>query len=133
MTAISLYATTQQVFNIVNPKTFHWTADLLPALRSAGLLFSEVDQREWIRRLRASNPDPAANPTIKLVEFFASKYDNDETKRKPLDHATTGMDTLSPTLSLAPALPPELVNRFVEKFLQTSWARNGALHSSLET
>ena len=62
-------------FNVVNPRTFHWTKDLLPALRTVGLEFREVDQREWIKLLRKSNPDPKVNPTIKLVEFFAAKYD----------------------------------------------------------
>ncbi|KAL2415810.1 Non-canonical non-ribosomal peptide synthetase ascB [Exophiala dermatitidis] len=113
----------QRVFNVVNPKTFHWTRDLLPALRAAGLSFEEVDQREWIRRLRASNPDPVANPTIKLVEFFASKYDNDVIKRKSLDYVTTETVKLAPVLATVPALSTELVKKFVHHFLETSWTR----------
>lgn len=119
---VSLSPTTQRVFNIVNPRIFHWTSDLLPALRSAGLSFTEVGQREWISRLRASNPDPEANPTIKLVEFFAKKYDNDVTRRKNFEYTTSTAEGLSSALGSVPALSTELVTKFVKKFLQTSWA-----------
>jgi hypothetical protein len=34
--------------------------------------------------LRDSNPDPVQNPTVKLLEFFAEKYDNDRPGRKNL-------------------------------------------------
>ena len=119
---ISLSHSTQTVFNIVNPKFFHWTRDLLPALRDTGLLtFTEVSQREWVRLLRASNPDPVANPTIKLVEFFAGKYDNDVTKRKNMEYVTAASEEISPSLSNVPALSTELVRKFVEQFLKTSW------------
>lgn len=122
MMDISLSATTHSVFNIVNPRTFHWARDLLPALRAAGLSFAEVGQREWIRLLRVSNPDPEANPTIKLVDFFASKYDNDVTKRKKLDYATATAEQISSSLGSASALSTELVRKFVDRFLTTSWA-----------
>ena len=119
---ISLSATTQAVFNVVNPKTFHWTKDLLPALHRSGLKFEEVGQREWIRRLRASNPNPEENPTIKLVEFFAGKYDNDITKRKNLNYITAMAELISPELSRVPALSSDLIEKFVQHFLKTSWA-----------
>ncbi|KAJ4308179.1 hypothetical protein N0V84_012249 [Fusarium piperis] len=48
--------------NITNPKTSDWTQDLLPALRNAGLVFDELEPKEWVQRLRASTPDPKANP-----------------------------------------------------------------------
>ena len=119
---ISLSSTKQSVFNVVNPHTFHWTRDLLPELRTVGLSFDEVGQREWVRRLRASNPDPELNPTIKLVEFFASKYDNDVTKRKNLNYVTATGEQISPELVQVPALSSELVKKFVDHFLKTSWA-----------
>lgn len=121
--AISLSNTTDAVFNVINPRTFHWTNDLLPALRQAGLSFAEVDQREWIRRLRASNPNPALNPTMKLVEFFAKKYDNDLTRRKNLNYVTSRAEEISQELGSVPSLSPELVKKFVGHFLKTSWAR----------
>ncbi|KIX95558.1 uncharacterized protein Z520_08678 [Fonsecaea multimorphosa CBS 102226] len=119
---MSLSSTTKSVFNIVNPRTFHWTKELLPALHSAGLSFAEVNQREWIRHLRASNPDPEQNPTIKLVEFFANKYDNDVTKRKNFNYVTTTAEQVSPELGIVPALSADLVKKFVGHFLKTSWA-----------
>lgn len=109
-------------FNIVNPRSFHWTGDLLPALRAAGLQFEEVGQREWVARLRKSNPDPEVNPTIKLVEFFASKYDNDVTKRRSLGYETRKTEAAAPVLSHVPALQSDLVQKFVRRFLSTSWA-----------
>ena len=118
---ISLSASDAIVFNLVNPQTFHWTRDLIPELRLAGLSFTEVDQRDWIRRLRESNADPEANPTIKLAEFFASKYDNETVRRSPV-YDTLGSELLSPALASVPALAPELVSKFVKHFLATSWA-----------
>ena len=123
---VSLSSTTQQIFNVVNPNTFHWTRDLLPALRSAGLSFEEVGQREWIKRLRASDPDPTANPTIKLLEFFASKYDNDVTKTKTLGYDTAAAQSLSSALTSVPKLSPHLVSKFVKHFLATSWSPRNA-------
>ncbi|KAL4937579.1 hypothetical protein BDV06DRAFT_215762 [Aspergillus oleicola] len=71
----------QPIYNIISPHPFHWTTHLLPLLHSAGLEFEEIDQRAWIKRLRESIPDPVQNPPIKLVDFFAGKYDNDEPKK----------------------------------------------------
>ncbi|KAI1485453.1 hypothetical protein F5X96DRAFT_659867 [Biscogniauxia mediterranea] len=41
-------------------------------LRRAGLEFDEVEPREWVHRLRASNPDPRANPPIRPSSFWTS-------------------------------------------------------------
>ncbi|RSL93454.1 hypothetical protein CEP52_013235 [Fusarium oligoseptatum] len=106
--------------NITNPKTFDWTQDLLPALRNAGLTFDELEPKEWVQRLRASNSDPTANPPIKLVDFFASKYDKDEfTPSKAF--ATKKACELSPSLANAGVLDQDFVNKFVSYFLETSW------------
>jgi hypothetical protein len=72
------------VYHVQNPQVFHWTHDLLPALHNAGLDFEVVSQREWVTRLRMSEKDPEKNPTIKLLDFFAEKYDNDRPGRKGL-------------------------------------------------
>ena len=89
----------QTVYHIQNPRLFHWTRDLLPALRKAGLDFETVSQREWIRRLReSSDSDPIENPTIKLLDFFARKYDNDGPARKGLVFETRETERASPTL-----------------------------------
>ena len=72
------------VYHVQNPRVFHWTHDLLPVLHNAGLDFEVVSQREWVKRLRMSEKDPKKNPTIKLLDFFAEKYDNDRPGRKGL-------------------------------------------------
>ncbi|KAL1616401.1 putative NRPS-like protein biosynthetic cluster [Neofusicoccum ribis] len=76
------------VYHVQNSRTFAWTEDLLPALREAGLRFEVVGQREWVRRVREGEQDPRKNPTVKLVDFFAEKYDNDRPGRKGLVFAT---------------------------------------------
>ena len=72
------------VYHVQNSRLFHWTKDLLPALKDAGLEFETVSQREWVQRLRNSEKDPEKNPTIKLLDFFAEKYDNDKPGRMGL-------------------------------------------------
>ncbi|RKK91850.1 hypothetical protein BFJ68_g16078 [Fusarium oxysporum] len=109
--------------NVTNPKSFDWTRDLLPALRQAGLTFDELEPKEWVQRLRASNPDPAANPPIKLVDFFASKYDKDEfSPSKPF--TTSKACALSPALANSSVLNQAFVNKFVEYFSNSSWKLN---------
>ena len=56
----------------------------MPALRNAGLKFETVSQREWVRRLRNSEKDPKKNPTMKLLDFFVEKYDNEKPGRSGL-------------------------------------------------
>ncbi|KAK4150503.1 male sterility protein [Chaetomidium leptoderma] len=118
---ISLSDTGTVVANVTNPKLFGWTEHLLPALRTAGLEFDEVEPKEWVRRLRESNPDPEANPPIKLVEFFASKYDRDEFSPSKI-FATDVACRLSPALADAPVLSNDLVSKFVTYFRSTAWA-----------
>lgn len=77
------------VYQVQNPCLFHWTRDLLPALQRAGLVFRIVEQREWVQLLREADPDPVKNPTFKLLDFFANKYDNDMPGRKGLSFDTT--------------------------------------------
>ena len=86
------------VYHVQNPRLFHWTEDLLPALREAGLSFETVPQREWVARLRNSEPDPTKNPTVKLLDFFTNKYDNDNMERKALVFLTEKTASASVTL-----------------------------------
>lgn len=72
------------VFHVQNPTTVRWTEDILPAIAAAGLTFEIVGQREWVQRLRDGEQDPKLNPTIKLLDFFAEKYDNDRPGRSGL-------------------------------------------------
>lgn len=118
---ISLSDAPASVVNVVNHQTFHWTRDLLPALHKAGLEFEELGQKEWVERLRKSNPDPVANPPIKLLDFFASKYDNDRPSKR-LEYDTSHARSLSRSLAGAPVLDQSLVDKFVQHFLKTSWS-----------
>ncbi|KAF7555248.1 hypothetical protein G7Z17_g2275 [Cylindrodendrum hubeiense] len=69
------------VYHLQNPTTVRWTEDVLPAMAAAGLQFEIVGQRDWVQRLRDGEQDPKLNPTIKLLDFFAEKYDNDKPGR----------------------------------------------------
>ncbi|EME44394.1 hypothetical protein DOTSEDRAFT_88564 [Dothistroma septosporum NZE10] len=100
-------------FNLVNHGTFHWTHDLLPLLRNVGVEFEEANQREWIRRLRASNPDAVVNPPIKLVDFFAGKYDSEE-KQGSLTYDTTAARECSEALREVKIIDRELVGKVVD-------------------
>lgn len=108
------------VANVTNAKTFDWTSDLLPALRMAGLQFDEVEPKEWVRQLRASNQDPLANPPVKLVDFFAAKYDRDSFPPSRT-YETSIARSFSPSLDNAPALDCAFVAKFVRHFQATAW------------
>ena len=120
---ISLSNSLETFFNVVNPNSFHWTQDLLPNLKQAGLSFEKVSQREWIKRLRASDSNVERNPTYKLLEFFASKYDKEPIEGKGgLDYVTGNVEALSPAVRECPALTQDLVSNFVKQFMATSWS-----------
>lgn len=72
--------------------------------------FEDMEQREWIRRLRASDPDPAVSQPIKLLGFSAGKYDNGE-KKTPLRYDTTIARECSSALREVAMLDAELVAR----------------------
>ena len=103
------------VFNIVNPKSFHWTWDLLLLLRETGLHFNVEDRREWLRRLRAM-PDPVKNPPHKLIDFFEAKYESDSLAR-PVMYASEKTLAASPALKHVPALDQEMVSRAIQYIL----------------
>lgn len=86
------------VYHVQNSRTFRWTEDLLPALQRAGLKFEVLPKRQWVQRLRESEQDPVKNPTIKLVDFFANKYDNDNPGRSGLSFAMDKTEASSPSL-----------------------------------
>ncbi|KAI1394167.1 L-aminoadipate-semialdehyde dehydrogenase [Hypoxylon trugodes] len=88
----------EEVYHVLNPTLFSWCNDLLPALRAAGLEFETVPQREWVRRLRESEQDPQKNPTIKLLDFYTEKYDNDAAGRSGLVFETQTTAKYSETI-----------------------------------
>ncbi|KAL1653329.1 putative NRPS-like protein biosynthetic cluster [Didymella pomorum] len=120
VTEISLSKAEAIVANVTNAKTFSWTDDLLPALRQAGLEFDEVEPKEWVERLRNSSDDVVANPTFKLVDFFASKYDKD-TFGPIRTYETAVARQFSPALNNAPVLDASFVKTFVDQFKSSAW------------
>ena len=129
---ISLSGSTDVVFNLVNSNAFHWTADLLPRLREAGLAFTEVDQIEWLKELRQSSQDPAVNPTIKLLDFYEAKYGIAQTKRVPV-YDTSNAEKLSPALQAAGALPPHLITKMVHNFIYPMWRTQENVHEVVKS
>ncbi|KAL4804262.1 hypothetical protein BDV18DRAFT_166093 [Aspergillus unguis] len=113
----ALSPTGEEVLNFTNPTLNHWTHDLLPLLKQAGLAFDAVPKREWLARLR-SKSDPLQNPPIKLLDFFASKYDNDLPPRVLL-YDTKKSQSIAPSLHNAAGLTTEVVTKFVQRFRQT--------------
>ncbi|KAL3464342.1 hypothetical protein BJX64DRAFT_286473 [Aspergillus heterothallicus] len=89
----------QTVYHVQNAKTFRWTEDLLPALKKAGLDFEILPKREWVQRLREGEQDPKKNPAVKLLDFFAEKYDNDSMGRSGLSFEMQKSEAASPALN----------------------------------
>ncbi|KAE8148866.1 hypothetical protein BDV25DRAFT_141355 [Aspergillus avenaceus] len=110
------------IVNLTNPTLNHWTRDLLPLLRSTGLDFEQLPKRDWLNRLRQSNPDPTVNPPIKLIEFFASKYDHDRPSRVLL-YDTKKAQAGAPSLRQTGGLNLQFVSRFMKYFQTQCWTQ----------
>ncbi|KAA8896205.1 hypothetical protein FN846DRAFT_893478 [Sphaerosporella brunnea] len=107
------------VLHVCHPKVLYWNRDVLPALQKAGLKFEAVDQHEWVRRLEASEQDPAKNPPIKLLDFFKKRY-ADETVSEPY-FETVESCKYSPSLREAKEVDAELVGRFLRYWQEKCW------------
>jgi thioester reductase-like protein len=108
------------VYHVVNPKSFNWTQDLLPMLRSAGLTFESVSPQEWLERLARSDPDPAVNPTIKLLDFFKSKYTAPKTA-PAVFYETHVTESVSKTLKSVGAPDAALIAKMVRYWKDEGW------------
>ncbi|GAB7348311.1 hypothetical protein MBLNU459_g6290t1 [Dothideomycetes sp. NU459] len=109
------------VYQVQNPRLFHWTDDLLPALRQAGLQFKTIPQREWIQCLRGSDPDPVKNPTRKLLSFFEDKYDNENLGRQGLKFKTEKTENASKTMRGGmDIVGTDLIDKIVKQW-RASW------------
>jgi hypothetical protein len=116
-------------YHIVNPKSFSWTDDLLPALKDAGLSFESVSPVEWLGLLRRSEQDPNINPTIKLMSSYEAKYGAKETEtgfqkkdsnfRAEIAFATEKTRADSDIMNCAPDIMREgYVKTFVARWLE---------------
>jgi thioester reductase-like protein len=110
----------QEVYHVVNPRSFNWTMDLLPMLESAGLRFERVTAQDWLARLAASNPDPAVNPTIKLLDFFKSKYSAPKTG-PAVFFETKATESASETLKSIGAPDATLIGKMVQYWTTEAW------------
>jgi hypothetical protein len=110
------------VANIVNPNAFHWTKDLLPYVKASGLQFSELNPREWIQRLRFSNPDPVANPPVMLLEFFANNCNKDVPPRLPPEWQTAKAQRWSRTFAEGFIIDQVLVDKIISYFTSSCWS-----------
>ncbi|KAK9465447.1 hypothetical protein V1512DRAFT_48948 [Lipomyces arxii] len=111
--------TSKTVYHITNPHVFRWTEDLLPALKAAGLDFRVVKQREWVKLLREGDQDPIRNPTVKLVNFFQEKYDNDRPGRRGLVFETQTTEANSPAMKASSdPVSAGLISKFVDRWLE---------------
>lgn len=120
---------TDLVYHLVNPQTFSWKDDLLPALKRSSTLpqFDIVSPQEWLKRLAGSEQDPEKNPSIKLIDFWRSKYEivgqkpatADETAGLSFETSRTVQDC--PSLGLVKDPVAEgLVQRYIETWME-SW------------
>ena len=108
------------VYHVVNPKSFNWTKDLLPMLRSAGLRFERVSPQEWLERLASSDPDPAVNPTIKLLDFFRTKYATPKSG-PAVQFETKIAEGVSESLKNVGAPDAALIGKMVEYWISEGW------------
>lgn len=108
------------VYNVVNPRIFSWTSDLLPALRNAGLTFETLPPQEWVRRIQTGDQDPRRNPPVKLSSFFARRYGGEgKTDQGELRFSTERTEEASPTLKRAPDL---IRDGYIDRFV-LAWRR----------
>ncbi|EKG10532.1 AMP-dependent synthetase/ligase [Macrophomina phaseolina MS6] len=115
-----------EVYNVVNPKAFHWTRELLPVLRECGLQFEEVEVGEWLERLKRSDQDPERNPPVKLVTFWDGKYGKaaqaEKEERKPeVKWETERVRKWSQAMASVDKPGKELMEKIVGFFLNEAW------------
>ncbi|KAK3643505.1 hypothetical protein LTR22_015607 [Elasticomyces elasticus] len=108
-----------EVIHIVNPRTSHWTTDLLPMLRDAGLRFEIVEPKQWLESVD-SYPDPVQNPPYRLMGFFAAKYGHAPLSRSKV-YRTEKLGDLLPAYKQLPVLGRTMVELQV-RYLQSQWS-----------
>jgi thioester reductase-like protein len=114
------------VYHVQNPHTVRWTEDVLPGLSAAGLNFDIVGQREWVQRLRNGEQDAEKNPTVKLLDFFAGKYDNDSPGRSGLVFETKRTERKSAAIAAGyDVVSSGLLGRCVESWMK-EWGQGEA-------
>lgn len=114
-------------FHVCNHRGFCWNAEFIPSLRKAGLQFDELPQREWLRRLEASDSDVFRNPPYRLLEHFRERYGRSREEEDdiiPGDGYTIdsiSARTFAPVLDRAEPVDDALVGKFVRYWLSDGW------------
>ncbi|KAJ5145124.1 hypothetical protein N7448_002516 [Penicillium atrosanguineum] len=118
---------TDLIYHLVNPQTFSWKNDLLPALKKSSVLpkFDIVSTQEWLKRLADSEQDPEKNPSIKLIDFWRSKYENHGLSPITADESAGLIFETSRTVQDCPSLglvkdpvTEGLVQRYIEAWME---------------
>ncbi|KAL6229432.1 hypothetical protein BDW75DRAFT_249668 [Aspergillus navahoensis] len=114
------------IYNLVNPRAFHWTRDLLPALKNAGLVFDALPPGDWVVALEhSSDSGPTRCPAMKLLSYFQYRYGVQHESAGiiiPPTFDTTNAQKYAPTLGAVPDLIQlGIIRRFVQ-----AWNITGA-------
>ncbi|KAM0749958.1 L-aminoadipate-semialdehyde dehydrogenase [Meredithblackwellia eburnea MCA 4105] len=101
----------------------------LDSLAATGMKFERVSPSEWVDRLRKGPQDPTINPTIKLLNFFDSKYGTAPDPSAPVvkRYGLSCEETLKASKSLreAPIVDDKLMAKYV-----AYWRGSGFLKSA---
>ena len=106
-------------FNLANPRTLHWTRDLLPYLQDAGLKFDMLAPPAWIESIR-TRTDPVRNPAIKLLNYLVKNY-NTTAPRRVINFQTDHACKFSETFSGLTAPDGQLVRKIVRHLTSSCW------------
>ncbi|KAF2846669.1 acetyl-CoA synthetase-like protein [Plenodomus tracheiphilus IPT5] len=111
------------VYHVLNPHRFHWTREMLPALRDAGLQFEVLPTDQWMDRLRKSDQDPVRNPPIKLLDWFEGKYGRTSSpvKQGILEYLTKETEAKSAFLRAVPDVTDRTFVRMMVERLKGHW------------
>jgi thioester reductase-like protein len=106
--------TTHLVYNLVQPHSFSWRCELLPALRAAGAVFEIVTYSVWLQALQQSSTDLKTNPSRKLLQYWEEQNRGDGDLNGQIVFETAKCQDASPTLMVAESA---VKNRMVEVLL----------------
>ena len=129
----------QLVYNVLSPHTFSWMPEFCRALHATELsAFEIIPFKNWLARLRSLSvattsftndkmreaADPNRNPAIKLVDFFAVNFAENNTGSGIL-FETSVAEKASSTLRSAPkVIESGLLGKMVEVWMK-NWTGKG--------
>ncbi|KAH7054362.1 hypothetical protein B0J12DRAFT_570374 [Macrophomina phaseolina] len=108
------------VYHVCHPRAVSWNREFLPALRRAGLRFETLSGPEWVRRLEASERDPARNPPMKLINWFRAVYGESALSLVALD--LTESRKVAPSLRDPKPVSQEEMAKYLRYWTEEAWA-----------